>query len=93
VIYVVEIAGPTGGRAEKGYDADSFRTALKLAEAELRGHPQCWITNVWGAADGFQSRGSIMATGHPAFRPGQPNGGGPASVRSSAYAGKPQHKC
>jgi hypothetical protein len=56
VIYVVEIAGPTGERAHKEYDADTFRTALKLAAAELQERPQCKITNVRGANDGFRSR-------------------------------------
>jgi hypothetical protein len=50
MIYIVEIVGPTGGRGDKVYDADTFRTALRLAADELRDYPEWRITNIRGNA-------------------------------------------
>jgi hypothetical protein len=50
MIYIVEIVGPGGGRGGKGYEADTFRTALRLAADELSDHPDWRITNIRGNA-------------------------------------------
>ena len=46
MIYVVNIMGPSGGKATKEYEATSIRTAVRLAELELRDHPKCQITDI-----------------------------------------------
>ena len=46
MIYVVEIRGPSGGKASKEYDAASLRAAIRLADLELRNYPNCEITNI-----------------------------------------------
>ena len=46
MIYVVEIMGPSGGKATKNYEATSIRAAVRLAELELRDHPKYQITDV-----------------------------------------------
>jgi len=62
MIYIVEIVGPTGGRAEKYYGADTFRTALRLAADDLNGYPEWRISNIRGngAPAGAISRGQIQ---------------------------------
>jgi hypothetical protein len=46
MIYVVDILGPSGGKATKEYEASSIRVAVRMAELELRGYPKCKITDV-----------------------------------------------
>jgi hypothetical protein len=46
MIYVVEIQGPSGGKATKEYEASSMRGALRFVELDLRPHPQFQITDI-----------------------------------------------
>jgi hypothetical protein len=46
MIYVVEIAGPNGGRAAKEYEAPTIEAAIIAAGIDLRGFPQCEIVNI-----------------------------------------------
>jgi hypothetical protein len=46
MIYVVDIVGPIGGKAAKEYEATSIGTAVRLAQLELRGYPECQITDI-----------------------------------------------
>jgi len=48
---VIEIAGISGYRATKEYDAPSMRAAVAAAERELRAYPQFQITDVWKKDD------------------------------------------
>jgi len=48
MIYIVEIVGPTGGRAEKYYATDTFRTALRVAADDLSDYPELRISNIRG---------------------------------------------
>ena len=44
---VVEIAGRTGDRAYKEYDAPSLNAAVEAARRELRSYPKFRITDAW----------------------------------------------
>jgi hypothetical protein len=46
MVYVVEIVGPNGGRAIKEYESTSIRGALRLAQTELQGYPECEIVDI-----------------------------------------------
>lgn len=46
MIYIVEIAGPSGERATKQYEAPSIRGAVRLAEHDLQGYSHCEIVNI-----------------------------------------------
>jgi hypothetical protein len=46
MIFVVDIVGPSGGKATKEYEASSVNAAVRLAQLELRDYPKCQITSV-----------------------------------------------
>jgi hypothetical protein len=46
MIYIVEIAGPSGERATTQYEAPSIRAAIRLAEDDLQRYPHCEIVNI-----------------------------------------------
>lgn len=45
-VYVVDISGPSGGRAAKEYEARSMFSAVRKAERELRAFPECQVTDI-----------------------------------------------
>jgi len=47
MIIVVEIAGRTGDRACKEYEAASISAAVEAARRELRAYPRFQIANIW----------------------------------------------
>ena len=47
MMIVVEIAGRTGDRACKEYDAPSINTAVEAARRELRAYPKFRIADIW----------------------------------------------
>ena len=47
MIIVVEIAGRTGDRACKEYDAPSISAGVEAARRELRAYPKFRITDIW----------------------------------------------
>lgn len=53
---VVEIARRRGDRAGKEYDAPTLDAARRVAERDLKAHPQFRITDVW-IKDDPSSRG------------------------------------
>jgi hypothetical protein len=46
MIYVIEISGPTGGRATKEYTSFSMWEALQQARHDLQGYPECDIIDI-----------------------------------------------
>jgi hypothetical protein len=46
MIYIIEIAGPSGGRATKSYESASIQHALDQAQNDLQGFPEYQITEV-----------------------------------------------
>jgi hypothetical protein len=46
MIFVVDIVGPSGGKATKEYEASSVNAAVRLAQLELRDYPKYQITNI-----------------------------------------------
>ena len=47
MLYVVEIAGRTGDRAYKEYDAPSLNAAVEAAKRELRAYPRFRVIDIW----------------------------------------------
>jgi hypothetical protein len=51
MIYVVEIEGPTGGKASKEYDAPSMRAAVRAVERELSSYPKFRVIDIWAQGE------------------------------------------